>query len=148
MTRARRILRRASGIAGGLVLASLAACSSGTDQGSAAPVTSANPSASASATGTSASGSAGATATTDGGSDNAGVKCSGNSCSLTLSGEHQAHVLGTTIKLADVQNGRATLAVGTTEVSCGQGQTISAGPLKLECSTITADSVSLTASLG
>src|SRR3954447_15199087 len=104
MTRARRILRRAPGIAGGLVLASLAACSSGTDQGSIAPVTSANPSTSGSATSTSAS--AGATATTDEGSDNAGVNCSGNSCSLTLSGDHQAHVLGTTIKLADVQNGR------------------------------------------
>ena len=41
----------------------------------------------------------------------------------------------------------ATLSVGGASVSCAQGETVSAGPLSLTCSTVEADSVELTASL-
>jgi hypothetical protein len=80
-------------------------------------------------------------------SDN--VSCSGTTCSVTLTGDGaSADVLNTTLALAGVENGRATLRVGDTEVSCGQGESVSAGPLALECTEVTDDGVTLSASLG
>ena len=82
-----------------------------------------------------------------GNSDN--VSCSGNSCTVTLSGNGaSAKVLGSTIGFAGVTNGRATVSVAGHSVSCTQGQSVSAGPLKLACTTVTDNSVTLTASLG
>jgi hypothetical protein len=80
-------------------------------------------------------------------SDN--VSCSGGSCSVTLTGDDaKATVLGKSLAFAGTSDGRATLSVGDSEVSCTQGQSVSAGPLQLACSKVTADSVELTASLG
>ena len=80
-------------------------------------------------------------------SDN--VSCSGRTCTVTLSGEgEKAEILGTTLTLGEIQDGKASLSVGGTSVSCGEGETVTAGPLRLECSSVTADSVDLTASLG
>ncbi len=76
------------------------------------------------------------------------VSCSGNSCSVTLTGDGaEAEILGTTVSLDSTENGRAGLRVGGASVSCGQGESVSAGPLSLECTTVTDDSVELTASL-
>ena len=76
------------------------------------------------------------------------VSCSGSSCTVTLSGEGQkAEILGTTLTFGGVENGRAQLSVGGASVSCGEGETVTAGPLSLECSGITDDSVELSASL-
>jgi hypothetical protein len=81
------------------------------------------------------------------GSDN--VSCSGGSCSVTLTGDDaKATVLGKSLAFAGSSDGRATISVGDSEVSCTQGQSVSAGPLQLACSKVTADSVELTASLG
>jgi hypothetical protein len=77
------------------------------------------------------------------------LSCSGTSCSVTLSGNgSEVDVLGKHLAFSGVQDGRATLSVGDTSVSCAQGETVSAGPLTLECTTVEADSVKLTASLG
>jgi len=76
------------------------------------------------------------------------VSCSGSSCSVTLSGDGaSAEILGTDLAFGGVENGRATLRVGDQEVSCAQGENVSAGPLSLECTTVTDDSVELTASI-
>jgi spore coat protein U-like protein len=78
-----------------------------------------------------------------------GVSCSTSSCTVTLSGEGaEAEVLGTTLSFGGVQDGKATLSVGNASVSCTQGETVNAGPLSLTCTTVEADSVELTASLG
>ena len=78
-----------------------------------------------------------------------GVSCSTSSCTVTLTGEGaEADILGTTLTFAGVQDGRATLSVGDASVSCGEGETVTAGPLQLECSSVSGDSVELTASLG
>ena len=79
-------------------------------------------------------------------SDN--VSCSGRSCTVTLSGDGaEAEILGTTLTFAGVQDGKASLSVGGASVSCGEGETVSAGPLRLQCSSVQDDSVELTASL-
>jgi len=79
-------------------------------------------------------------------SDN--ISCSTSSCTVSLSGEGaEAEVLGTTLSLGGIQDGRATLTVGGASVSCGEGESVTAGPLELECSSITEDGVELTASL-
>jgi spore coat protein U-like protein len=78
-----------------------------------------------------------------------GVSCSTSSCTVTLSGEGaEAEVLGTTLSFGGVQDGRASLGVGGASVTCGEGETVTAGPLELTCSSVTGDSVELTASLG
>jgi spore coat protein U-like protein len=78
-----------------------------------------------------------------------GVTCSTSSCTVTLSGEDaEVDVLGTTLSFGGVQDGRASLSVGGASVSCGEGETVTAGPLELQCSSVTGDSVELTASLG
>jgi hypothetical protein len=78
-----------------------------------------------------------------------GVSCSTSSCTVTLSGDDaEVDILGTTLSFGGVQDGRATLSVGGATVSCGEGETVTAGQLELECSSVTGDSVELTASLG
>ncbi len=78
-----------------------------------------------------------------------GVSCTTSSCTVTLSGEGaEADILGTTLTFGGVQDGRASLSVGGASVSCGEGETVTAGPLQLECSSVTGDSVELTATLG
>ena len=77
------------------------------------------------------------------------VSCSSGSCTATLSGAGaQAEILGTTLSFEGVQGGRASLSVGGASVSCGEGESVAAGPLQLTCSGVTDDSVELTASLG
>jgi hypothetical protein len=77
------------------------------------------------------------------------VSCSGSSCSVTLSGDGaSADILGSTLAFGGIQDGRATLSVGDHSVSCAQGESVDAGPLSLECTEVTDDSVKLTAKLG
>jgi hypothetical protein len=77
------------------------------------------------------------------------ASCSGGSCSVTLKGDGaSAEILGTDLAFGGVEDGRATLRVGDNEVSCAQGESVSAGPLALECTEVTDDSVELSASLG
>ncbi|RBY92944.1 hypothetical protein [Blastococcus sp. TF02A-30] len=77
------------------------------------------------------------------------VSCSPRECTVTLSGSGaEAEILGTTLAFAGVQDGRASLSVGDANVSCAEDESVTAGPLTLECSTVTDDSVELTASLG
>ena len=77
------------------------------------------------------------------------VSCSASSCSVTLTGDGaEADILGTTLSFGGTQDGRASLSVGGASVSCGEGESVTAGPLQLTCSAVTDDSVELTASLG
>jgi hypothetical protein len=79
-------------------------------------------------------------------SDN--VSCSTSSCTATLSGDGAtAEIFGTTLEFAGTQDGRATLGVGDARVSCAAGESISAGPLSVTCTSVTDDAVELTASL-
>ncbi len=137
-------------LAGALLLAPLAGCGDTADT-EAAPEGTATESAPAGATddptATTDPGATGATGT-DGGT-NADVNCTGTSCSVTLSGDGaQADILGTPIVLGAVESGRASIRVGDQEIGCSQGESVSAGPLSIECTTVTQDSVTMTASLG
>jgi hypothetical protein len=77
------------------------------------------------------------------------VSCSGTSCSVTLEGDGaKADVLGSRVAFGGVKDGRATLSVVGHSVSCAQGESVHAGPLALECTEVTDDSVKLTAKLG
>ncbi|MDP5181285.1 hypothetical protein QOZ88_01420 [Blastococcus sp. BMG 814] len=77
------------------------------------------------------------------------VSCSGGTCTVTLSGAGaEAEILGTTLSVGSVQDGRASLSVGGTTVSCAQGESVAAGPLELACSSVTDDSVELRATVG
>ncbi|MGX5653641.1 hypothetical protein ACWKWC_02585 [Geodermatophilus nigrescens] len=77
-----------------------------------------------------------------------GFSCSGASCTVTLNGEgSEVDVLGTTVTLGGVQDGRASITVGGASVSCGAGESVAAGPLQLECTSVTGDAVELRASL-
>ena len=74
--------------------------------------------------------------------------CSTSSCTITLNGAgSEVEVLGTTVTLGSVQDGRADISVGGASVSCGQGESVTAGPLALECTSVTGDAVELTATL-
>ncbi|WP_347058201.1 hypothetical protein ABC795_16210 [Blastococcus sp. HT6-30] len=76
------------------------------------------------------------------------VSCSAGSCTVTLTGDGaQAEILGTTLSFDGVQDGRASLSVGGNSVSCGEGEGVAAGPLQISCSSVTDDSVKVTASL-
>jgi hypothetical protein len=76
------------------------------------------------------------------------VDCSSSSCTVELSGEGtEAKILGTTVTLGSVQDGRATISVGGANVSCSQGESVTAGPLEMTCTTVTEDSVKLTATV-
>ncbi len=149
--------------AGTLLLVPLAACGDTTEAGDAAASPEVTETEGAPTgetgdpTGTAAPGDAsdptepggqpGATGTDTG--TEASVDCEGNRCSITLSGDGaEADVLGTSVVLGGVENGRATVRVGNQDVSCGQGESVSAGPLTLACSTVTEDTVVMTASLG
>ncbi|MGY2083656.1 hypothetical protein [Blastococcus sp. SYSU DS0539] len=77
------------------------------------------------------------------------VSCSSGTCTVTLSGDGaQAEILGTTLSFDGVQDGRASLTVGGNSVSCGEGEGVAAGPLEISCTSVAADSVELTASVG
>jgi hypothetical protein len=79
-------------------------------------------------------------------SDN--VSCSGTKCTATLSGDGaSADILGTKLSFAGTKDGRATLGVGDASVSCTEGQSISAGPLSVTCTSVTDSAVELTASV-
>ena len=77
------------------------------------------------------------------------VSCSTSSCTAKLSGDGAtAEIFGTTLEFAGTQDGRATLGVGDASVSCAEGESVSAGPLSVTCTSVTDDAVELTASLG
>jgi hypothetical protein len=77
-----------------------------------------------------------------------GVTCSGSSCTVTLNGDgSEVEILGQTVTLGSVQDGRASISVGGASVSCGEGESVAAGPLALECTSVTGDGVELRASL-
>ena len=79
-------------------------------------------------------------------SDN--VSCSGTPCTATLSGDGaSAQILGTKLEFAGTKDGRATLGVGDASVSCAQGESVSAGPLSVTCTSVTDGAVELTASV-
>ena len=76
------------------------------------------------------------------------VSCASSSCTVTLSGDGaEAEILGTTLSLGNVENGRASLSVAGASVSCAEGESVSAGSLQLECTSVTDESVELTASV-
>jgi hypothetical protein len=80
-------------------------------------------------------------------SDN--VSCSGTSCTATLSGDGaKASILGNDLAFAGTEDGRATLSLGDSSVSCAEGESVSAGPLSITCTTVTEDSVEFTAKVG
>ena len=77
------------------------------------------------------------------------VSCSGSQCSATLSGSGaEASFFGNDLAFAGTQDGRATVSVGGTSYSCAQGESVAAGPLSITCTTVTDDSLTITASLG
>ncbi|MBN1094166.1 hypothetical protein JKP75_17355 [Blastococcus sp. TML/M2B] len=81
------------------------------------------------------------------GSEN--VSCSPRSCTVTLEGtDAEVNILGTTLRFGGTEGGRASLGVGSASVSCAEGESVSAGSLVLECSSVGEDRVELTASLG
>ncbi|MDP5184273.1 hypothetical protein QOZ88_16690 [Blastococcus sp. BMG 814] len=133
-THTRRLTRGALA-AGAVLLCPLAGCS-GTEPN----------------TGTSVledTGAAASTASSAAGAVGEAVDCSGTSCSVTLGADSESvEILGTTVSFGGVQDGEATFSVGNQEVSCTEGQTVGAGPLSMECTTVSADSVTFTASLG
>ncbi|MGY1740797.1 MULTISPECIES: hypothetical protein [unclassified Blastococcus] len=75
--------------------------------------------------------------------------CDTDSCTVKLSGDG-AEVdlpIGPTISLGGVSDGRASISVGGASVSCAEGESVSAGGLSLECTSVTDDQVELTATL-
>ena len=76
------------------------------------------------------------------------VSCTTSSCTATLSGDGaKAEILGTTVTFGGIQDGKASLSVGGASVSCAEGESVAAGPLQLECTSVTDDAVEITASL-
>ena len=75
-----------------------------------------------------------------------GVTCSTSSCSVTLDGAGaEVEVFGNTVTLGSVQDGQASIEVNGASVSCAEGESVAAGPLAVECTSITDDAVELTA---
>ena len=75
------------------------------------------------------------------------VSCSGSTCSVTLAGTgSRAHVLGTTISFGAVDGDQATLRVGGQTVTCTPGEEVTAGSLRLTCTTVADGAVTFTAS--
>src|ERR1700712_1886688 len=69
-------------------------------------------------------------------SDN--VDCSGTTCTATFSGDGaKASILGNHLAFVGTGDGRATVSVGDKAVSCAEGESVSAGPLSLTCTTVT-----------
>jgi hypothetical protein len=80
-------------------------------------------------------------------SDN--VSCSGTTCTASLSSEGaSAEILGQKLEFAGTKDGRATLGVGDTSVSCAEGESVSAGPLSVTCTTVGDGTLEISASLG
>ena len=76
------------------------------------------------------------------------VKCSPSSCTVTLEGtDAEVEVLGQTLTFSGTQDGKASLGVAGANVSCAEGESVVAGPLELECTSVTEDAVELKASL-
>jgi hypothetical protein len=81
------------------------------------------------------------------GSEN--VSCTPSSCTATLSGDGaEAEILGTTVTFGGIQDGRASLGVAGASVSCAEGESVGAGPLQIECTSVTDTAVEITATLG
>ena len=81
------------------------------------------------------------------GSEN--VLCTTKSCTATLSGDGaKAEILGTTVTFGGVQDGRASLGVAGASVSCTEGESVGAGPLQIECTSVSDTAVEITATLG
>jgi hypothetical protein len=81
------------------------------------------------------------------GSDN--LSCTTSSCTATLSGDGaEVEILGTTVTFGGVQDGRASLGVAGASVSCAEGESVAAGPLQIECTSVTDTAVELTATVG
>lgn len=77
------------------------------------------------------------------------VSCTTSSCTATLSGDGaKAEIFGATVTFGGIQDGRASLSVGGASVSCAEGESVTAGPLQIECSNITDDALEIKASLG
>jgi hypothetical protein len=77
------------------------------------------------------------------------VSCTTSSCTATLSGDSaEAEIFGATVSFGGIQDGRASLSVGGASVSCAEGESVSAGPLQIECTSVTDDAVEIKASLG
>jgi hypothetical protein len=134
-------LRRSAAVllAGGLGLAPLSGCTGEEANTGSSVLTSASEGA---ASASSAAGSAAEQA-----DDN--VDCSGNSCTVTLNPDAgDVEVLGTRLSYDGVQDGEATITAGDETVSCAEGDTVDAGPLTLECTSVSDDEVVLTATLG
>src|SRR5688500_19770816 len=80
------------------------------------------------------------------GSEN--VSCTTSSCTATLSGDGaEAEILGTTVSFGGIQDGRAALEAAGASVSCAEGESVGVGPLQIECTSVTDDAVTITASL-
>ena len=80
------------------------------------------------------------------GSDN--VSCTTSSCTATLSGQGAtAEVLGQTVTFGGTDDGRATISVAGASVSCGEGETVAAGPFSVQCTGVSTDAVEITATL-
>ena len=73
------------------------------------------------------------------------VSCTGGQCSLSFSGSGaSARVLGTTFAFEGVRDGRATVVVDDTRVSCTQGETVPVRGVELRCTRVAGDSVTVT----
>ena len=99
-------------------------------------------------TSSSASASARATASpADGGSTTVSlVSCREDACTVTLAGAGSlARVFDTTIAFVAIRDRAATLRVADEEVVCREGAGVAAGPLRLECTGVTEDTVEFTA---
>lgn len=76
------------------------------------------------------------------------VSCTTSSCTATLSGDSaEAEILGQKVTFGGIQDGRASLTVGGATVSCAEGESVGAGPLRVECTSVTDDAVEITASV-
>ena len=80
-------------------------------------------------------------------SDN--VDCSGTTCTVKLEGDGaKANILGHDLAFVGTEDGRATVSVGDASVSCAEGESVSAGPLSLTCTSVGDNSLELTAKAG
>jgi len=69
----------------------------------------------------------------------------GDVCTVTLSGRGAtARLLGQTLTLGVIRDGRATLDLGSRTASCRQGDDVAAGPLTLRCTAVSGQTVVLT----
>ena len=77
------------------------------------------------------------------------VDCSGTSCTVTLSpGGEEVEVLGTRMAFEGVDGDEATVTIDGESATCAEGDSVEAGPLTLECTTVSEEELALTASLG